>query len=168
MRRMLLLIDYQKAFYNDNTKGTIKNIKNLVTKHKWDSVVQTLWFNTQQEFNLYMMNLRYDKCGAYDKDSGLVERFKDSEMIPRYDMYSCVDEELLFKANNCDEVYIAGWDTDACVLGTCFGLFDAGVTFKIVADCVASKRQNCHEAAMTIIQRNFGQKVLVTSDEVNF
>lgn len=57
--------------------------------------------------------------------------------------------------------YIAGWESDACVLGTCFDLFDKGVPFRIVTE-----RQNAHEAALVIMNRNFGKVTLIKSEEV--
>lgn len=62
--------------------------------------------------------------------------------------------------------YIAGWETDACVLGTCFELFDKGVPFRVVTDCVASERQPAHDAALVIMNRNFGKVVFTTLEEV--
>ena len=61
---------------------------------------------------------------------------------------------------------LAGWESDACVLGTCFDLFDKGVPFRIVTDCIASERQNAHEAALVIMNRNFGKVTLIKSEEV--
>lgn len=57
--------------------------------------------------------------------------------------------------------YIAGWESDACV-----DLFDKGVPFRIVTDCIASERQNAHEAALVIMNRNFGKVTLIKSEEV--
>lgn len=163
--KILLLIDYQKAFKKEET---VDNISKLATHHKWDNIIQTLWFNSKTESSLYMQNLGYGECDPNSKDSGLVKRFKNSVMVPRYDMYSCVDENLVHMIYGGAEVYIAGWETDACVLGTCFGLFDRGINFKVITDCVSSANTDVHVAALKIIQRNFGRSCLVESKDLAF
>lgn len=165
-KRVLLVIDYQRVFRTKNTEGTVGSIENLVKKVKWDGIIQTLWFNSQEEGSLYRKNLDYTEGSPSSRDAGLVKRFFGSKMFPRYDKYSCFDENISRELPADTVVYIAGWETDACVLGTCFDLFDHRVDFRVVTDCVASDNVEAHEAALTIIKRNFGEVALVTSKEV--
>jgi nicotinamidase-related amidase len=89
-------------------------------------------------------------------------------MITRYDKYSCVDENLVRQLYGDTMTYIAGWETDACVLGTCFDLFDRAVPFRIVEDCVASNNEECHNGALSIMKRNFGKIAMVQSGDLAF
>lgn len=166
MKKILLVIDYQKAFKNENSSKTINQINKVATARKWDSIIQTMWFNSQDTESLYLLNLNYNECDPYSNDSGLVKRFDKSVVMTRYDKYSCVDEELARKLHGDVVIYIIGWETDACVLGTCFDLFDRGINFKVVKDCVKSEHEDVHKAALRIIERNFGKDCLITSEEI--
>lgn len=93
--------------------------------------------------------ISYKLCGStpknltvrtYDRGHALVTKFKDAKIFTRYDKYSCVEDGLVQLLHGNTMTYIAGWESDACVLGTCFDLFDKGVPFRIVTDCIASER----------------------------
>ena len=56
-----------------------------------------------------------------------------------------------------DAVYVVGMDTDACVLATAFGLFDAGVPVVVRTElCASSGGASMHAAAVTILRRQLG------------
>lgn len=121
MRKVLLLIDYQKGFKSDCSKATVPAIEKLARRGGWDDIIQTMWLNSKEPDSPYIQNLGYTENSAYDK-------------------YSCVEDGLVRLLHGNTMTYIAGWESDACVLGTCFDLFDKGVPFRIVTDCIASER----------------------------
>lgn len=166
MRNVLLLIDYQKGFKSEGSKASVPNIEKLAKKCKWDLIIQTMWLNSQEPDSPYVQNLGYSENSAYDRGHALVTLFKDAKVFTRYDKYSCLDDEVARLLHGNTLTYIAGWETDACVLGTCFELFDKGVPFRVVTDCVASERQPAHDAALVIMNRNFGKVVFTTLEEV--
>lgn len=125
-----------------------------------------MWLNSKEPDSPYIQNLGYTENSAYDRGHALVTKFKDAKIFTRYDKYSCVEDGLVRLLHGNTMTYIAGWESDACVLGTCFDLFDKGVPFRIVTDCIASERQNAHEAALVIMNRNFGKVTLIKSGEV--
>ena len=88
MKKVLVIIDYQNSFKTPESAKTVDKINKLATKHKWDMIIQTMWFNSQEEASLYLQNLDYTDCDPYDRSSGLVKRFKDAEIATRYDRYS--------------------------------------------------------------------------------
>lgn len=163
MKKILIIVDYQNSFKNSESSKTVAKINALATKHEWDSIIQTMWFNSQEEESLYMKNLDYSECTPYDRSSGLVKKFKDASVVTRYDKYSCLDENLARRLHGDCMTYVAGWETDACVLGTCFDLFDRGILFKVVTDCIASKNADIHNSAIDIMRRNFGDVIFVES-----
>lgn len=55
-----------------------------------------------------------------------------------------------------DEVVVAGFDTDACVLATVYGLFDSGVKTTVITDGCASSNEKFHRYAVSIMERNLG------------
>lgn len=166
MRKVLLLIDYQKGFKSDCSKATVPAIEKLAKRGGWDDIIQTMWLNSKEPDSPYIQNLGYTENSAYDRGHALVTKFKDAKIFTRYDKYSCVEDGLVRLLHGNTMTYIAGWESDACVLGTYFDLFDKGVPFRIVTDCIASERQNAHEAALVIMNRNFGKVTLIKSEEV--
>ena len=163
---VLIIIDYQKAFKNDNSIKTIKSINRLVKEFNWDRIIQTMWFNSGDINNLYMQNLNYSDCQLNGKGCGLVKMFSGAHVIPRINMYSCATDELLNILKYNMNVYIAGWETDACVLATLFSLFDKGLNFYVVSECITSKTDEIDEAARKIIKRQFGD-VIISIDNIS-
>jgi nicotinamidase-related amidase len=53
-------------------------------------------------------------------------------------------------------VTVCGVDTDACVLGVMFSLFDAGIECRVKPDlCWSSSGRRLHQAAMTVLRQQF-------------
>ena len=65
------------------------------------------------------------------------------------------------------EVFLAGFDTDGCVLATALDLFDQGIeTFIIEPWCSSLGGQDMHDAAIKILNRSIGKDhVLLTPPE---
>lgn len=62
--------------------------------------------------------------------------------------------------NHGDHVDVIGFDTDACVLSACFDLFNLGVDFRILVNgCWSSGGRGMHNAALKIMDRQFGRAV---------
>ncbi|MHC5676513.1 cysteine hydrolase family protein [Nostoc sp.] len=65
--------------------------------------------------------------------------------------------------NAITTVAVCGVDTDACVMATALGLFDAGFETFVVSDgCASSGGQEYHEAAIKILKRNIGEKYVIS------
>ncbi len=59
-------------------------------------------------------------------------------------------------------VAVCGVDTDACVMATALGLFDAGFETFVVSDgCATSGGQEYHAAAIKILERNIGAQYVI-------
>lgn len=83
--------------------------------------------------------------------------------------YSPVSPPLLraLRSNAITTVAICGVDTDACVMATAIGLFDAGLETFVVSDgCASSGGQEYHEAAIKILKRNIGEKYVIPFNEL--
>ncbi len=69
--------------------------------------------------------------------------------------------------NAITTVAVCGVDTDACVMATALGLFDAGFETFVVSDgCASSGGQEYHEAAIKILKRNIGEKYVISFSEL--
>ena len=160
----LLVIDYQKGFKSDNAKRIIKPITDLVRGRSFDYIIQTMWFNSG--INNFTELLDYEECKVDGKDAGLVKLFPKAHVFPRVNMYSCMTDDLknILKYNM--DIYVCGWESDACVLGTAFQLFDYGFKFKVIEDCTASKRSELEEATKLIMLRQFGDNIFIQSTDM--
>ena len=161
---VLLIVDYQKGFKSDNAKKIIKPLTNLVRYKSFDYIIQTMWFNSG--VNNFTELLDYEECKVDGKDAGLVKLFPKAHVFPRVNAYSCLTDDLknMLKYNMI--IYLCGWEFDACVLGTGFGLFDYGFKFKVIEDCTASKRNELEEAAKVIMLRQFGDEIFIKSTDM--
>lgn len=165
--KVLLCIDWQKGFKNSNSKKILNQMHKVAYGYKWDKIIQTMWFNTMDEGNLYIKNLNYNECQVEGKDAGLIKLFPKAIVLPRVKMYSCITPDMTAILKYNMDIYITGLETDACVLGTCFSLFDLGIQFKVVTDCVATKNDELDLMAKKIMERQFGKCIFCTSDEID-
>ena len=79
--------------------------------------------------------------------------------------YSPVSPALLqaLQSNAITTVAVCGVDTDACVMATALGLFDAGFETFVVSDgCASSGGQEYHAAAIKILERNIGAQYVIS------
>ena len=53
MRKVLLLIDYQKGFKSDCSKATIPAFERLAKRGGWDDIIQTMWLNSKEPDRTY-------------------------------------------------------------------------------------------------------------------
>lgn len=83
--------------------------------------------------------------------------------------YSPVSQALLqaLPRDAITTVAVCGVDTDACVMATALGLFDAGFETFVVSDgCASSGGQEYHEAAIKILERNIGAEYVISFNEL--
>lgn len=83
--------------------------------------------------------------------------------------YSSMSPALLqaLQRDAITTVAVCGVDTDACVMATALGLFDAGFETFVVSDaCASSGGQEYHEAAIKILKRNIGEKYVISFSEL--
>lgn len=156
----LLIIDVERGFINENTK----HIPALVEQkqHEYDTV--------------WAVRLVYGKDSPFltiRQRSGIenIERPTELAFTPRDDArilekygYSAATPELIaaLRQEGVTSVDIAGMDTDQCVLATAFGLFDAGMTPRILEHyCASTGGETMHQVAMQLLRRALGEQHIV-------
>lgn len=160
-RNILLVIDVQRAFiHGDAGVHLTKQLKRLMN-YKWDEVIQTIWCSTGS--NNFTRNLNYHVAPAKD---AVVVKFKKAVIVNRENTYSCLTPKVVAEINKADTIYICGAETDACVLATCFDLWDNDYTFKIIEDAVISSNEAAHNGALEVMRRNFGSHSLLRLDAI--
>lgn len=165
MKKVLVVIDLQIGFINDNTLRVTRHIVNLLEKKEYDAIIATKFTNV--------------KGSSYDKllnRQGMIKE-EDKELLPIVEQYAdCIISKCSYSCVNanfiqsmvalCDglpeEVTIVGVDTDACVLATAIDLFEMGIRPIIIEDCVySSGGEEYHDAGMLLLKRSIGEKQIV-------
>jgi nicotinamidase-related amidase len=154
MAKHLLVIDIQKQFKGEKYEDCINFINNHL--NSYDSIVATMFINKINKNSNYKTHLNYEGCKDYDFNN--IEFYNDSIKVIEKTGYGLNKDKLnkLFKQN--DQIDIIGCDGDACVLATCFQLWDSNYTnFRILSDYIYTTSdtitKDMYEA---IMQRNFG------------
>ena len=161
MKNVLVVIDLQVGFINDNTVKVTNNIQELLHSEKYDAVIATKFTN--------MPGSSFDSFLGW---AGMLDE-KEKELLPFVEeyadcviskcSYSCVNTNFIqslvaFCGSLPEEVTLVGVDTDACVLAIAIDLFEMGIKPIIIEDCVGSSGgEECHEAGMLILKRSIGK-----------
>ena len=156
MKSLLLVIDLQKSFINENTKYLIDRINSLVNSSMYDYVIFTKFINKID--SIWVKKLNYIGCLS-DKDREIVLDTKD-KMILEKDVYTAYSKKLVdyIKSNNIDVIYLCGIDTECCVLKTAFDLFENGYDVKVLKDYSGSTHgMESNNYILDVIGRSIGR-----------
>lgn len=83
-----------------------------------------------------------------------------------FDAFLGTPLELLLKFMRKDTLFIAGCNTNTCVLASVFGAYNRGLRAVVISDCVASAYgQDLHGFALSNIQRRLGW--VISLDELD-
>lgn len=145
---ILLVIDVQPAFKVEPYYSKIIEYINN-NRNKYDKIIATRFINYHN--SLYVTKLDYSDCMKREKLA-----FKPDILIGK-SSYGLNVRNCLKLFNN-EHIDIIGCDTDACVLATCFQLWDYNINFKILKDYIySSGGEDISKSAYDIIIRNFGE-----------
>lgn len=162
MKKALIIIDVQKGFINKSTLKTVKNIRNFIlrNKSKYDLLVFTKYFN--HESSNFVKNLKW-KGFMTKKQTDLadeINEFANTKNLFVKDTYgSFVNNKLynLLKRHKIEQVELAGFDTENCVLTFARDAFDRGMSVVVFKNLSAShSKPDLHKAALAIIKYNIG------------
>ena len=113
MNKLLLVIDVQRGFINENTKEVLTKIEEIVHKKKFEHIAFTRFIN-DIDSNWYK-KLAYKGCMSKEEQEIVI----DTHNFKIFDkkIYSALNSEIrvFIKENNINQIYLCGFDTDACV-----------------------------------------------------
>lgn len=160
MKKMLVVVDLQRSFINENTEFIIDKIKKLVNSNEFDKVIFTKFVNNED--SIYVSKLNYKGCLTYEEQEIMIDT-KDNIVLNKnvYTVYSDRFKEIVrdFKIN---EIYLCGIDTECCVLKSAFDLFEMGYDVKVLKDyCACTNEIKRHMNALEILRRNIGYNNIV-------
>lgn len=160
MKSLLLIIDLQKAFINNNTKELPEKIKILIENNKYDKVAFTRFINDDD--SIYVKKLGWKRCVS-EEDKRIVIDTQNNKVFDK-STYSAVSKELIdyIIENEITTIYLCGIDTECCILKTAFDLFELEYNIYVLKDysyCTLGTERN--ESALNILRRNIGKDYII-------
>ena len=92
---------------------------------------------------------------------------ESADYVTEKSLYSaCTDQGVeLLNQLGVTEAYIAGIDTDCCVLKTALDLFERGIRPIVLTHfCASNGGPESHAAAITVLERNIGEPQIIKGD----
>lgn len=160
MKSLLVIIDLQKQFINQNTEFLLNEINSLIKETKFNEVVFTRFVNSKD--NILFKNLNYKGC--ITEESKKIEIDTENYKVIDKDIYSILTNEFkeYIISNNISKIYLCGIDTECCVLKSALDLFENGYDVYVLKDyCACTHGLDMHNNAIRIIQRNIGNERVV-------
>ena len=104
MKKLLLVIDAQKDFINDDNVDVLNKKGELINSNKYDDVVFTRFINNEE--SIWYKKLDYKGCMT-ENGRKIVINTKDYKIIDKT-IYSAVNNELenYIKNNNIEQIYL--------------------------------------------------------------
>lgn len=160
MSSLLLVIDCQNGFINNYTEGYVSKIENLIKSKKYNFIAFTRFVNSSE--SIFYKKLNYEKCMSEEEQKIVI----DTNEYKIFDkgIYSAVNEELekYLTEDSINEVYLCGFDTDACVSKTAVDLFEINIDVYVLKDyCMSHAGIDVHNFTIENLQRLIGKKFII-------
>ena len=156
MNKFLLVIDVQKDFINENTSKTLRKINMLVDSKKYDIIAFTRFIN--DEDSVWYKELNYKGCMTKEQQEIVIDT-KNYKVFDKR-IYTALNEELkqFIAENNIKEIYLCGFDTDACVQKTALDMFEQNYDVYILKDyCMSHIGEETHNTYINNMKRLIGK-----------
>ena len=147
--KILLVVDCQKEFVRDSRGQKLyTDIIKYISNHRID--YDEIWSTVYQNGD----NVNMQRLLNWENMFNIEELEYKADRYFLHSGYAPVNMDSLTSG---DTVTIVGFDTDACVLATCFSLWDKQITIRILANgCYSSGGETMHQSGLCIMQRQFG------------
>ncbi|MBQ8164710.1 MAG: cysteine hydrolase [Clostridia bacterium] len=169
MKTFLLIIDIQEGFISDETESAKKRIGNLLKASFFDYSIASVYQNTPGGPLVKFMGWTRFFSKEEQQLAGIIKKYADSTVYKQ--RYSAVNEQLftILRQNNGGElpeaVFIAGVDTECCVLATAMELFESGIRPIVLADyCATTGGGKYHEAGVLSLESLIGENNIFSGE----
>ncbi|MBD2505378.1 cysteine hydrolase family protein [Anabaena azotica] len=164
-KRILLAVDLQNGFLI--TPECLAVVPKVVAHaSQFHQVWATRFFNRNPNFSRQVNWNQMVSAQETELSPALIGVVSKTFDKPSYSPMSPALLQAL-QTDAITTVAVCGVDTDACVMATALGLFDAGFETFVVSDaCASSGGQEYHEAAIKILKRNIGEKYVISLSEL--
>jgi len=160
MSKLLLVIDVQNDFVNNNTKEYVDKIQSLINSNNYENIVFTKFINTED--SLWCKKLNYRGCMTKEGQDIVIDT-KNYKVFEKT-IYSALNEDLkgFIKDKGIKEIYLCGFDTEACVQKTAMDLFECGYDVYVLKDyCMTHCGIEIHDIAIDNLKRLIGGNSIV-------
>ena len=157
---LLLVMDLQNEFINENTLSAEEEIKKLVNSDKYDRVLFTRFIN--DENNPTFKKLNY-KGFINDQSKEICIDTNENKVFDKR-TYSAYNQELIdyISNNNIKNIYLCGIDIECCVLVTALNLFENNYNVFILKDYVyCTHGEQRKSNALEILKRDIGEENII-------
>ena len=147
----LILVDLQQAF--EVPPKFLQRVQRYAKRYKHR--VFTRFENPAG--SLFRRALKQRSCAPGSSDTTLLIQPGRDDLVITKQGYGLAPKDIRrIRALGAKRVTVCGIDTDACVLGVMFSLFDAGIECRVKPDlCWSTSGAALHRAAMKIIETQF-------------
>lgn len=154
--KVLLVVDLQPEFrVEPEYSRLLKYIK--LRKQDYALIISTVFCNEPD--SMFVRYLNYTKCMT----PSVSLDYKTDVVWGKFSY--CAGASLynyIEKMKPDVEVDVIGCNTDACVMATCFELFEHNIPFNILVDfCYSTCGKEIHDIAVRLMKLNFGTAVKV-------
>lgn len=163
---VLVLVDMQNGYRNDYTEPAIQELLMLFKKVPFYKVVATKFINYEESW--FHKELHYTYLMKPDEQDIIPEFKPFVTTIFLKDSYNCVTDgfvdqlRILNHGTIPQNVLLAGFDTEGCVLATAMGLFEKGIRPCILVDCIGSSQGiDNHLCGLKTMEKVFGLQSLI-------
>ena len=160
MSKLLLVIDVQNSFINDNTKEVLPKIEEIVKKKEFEHIAFTRFINDVE--SCWYKKLGYTGCISEEEQKIVISTY--NYRIFEKKIYSALNRELreFVKENNINQIYLSGFDTDACIQKTALDLFENDYDVYVLKDyCMCSKGVELHNVIINNLKRLIGTDKII-------
>lgn len=160
MSKLLLVIDVQNDFVNENTKEYVEKIQKLIDSKDYQNIAFTKFINNEE--SLWYKKLDYKGCMTKEGQAIVLDT-KDYKIFEKT-IYSALNNELkeYIKDNKIEEIYLCGFDTDACIQKTAIDLFENGYEIYVLKDyCMTHVGIELHNATINNLKRLIGENSII-------
>jgi len=160
MKKLLLVIDVQKDFINDITIEYTDKIEELINSNEYDDVAFTKFMNNKD--SKWYRELKYNGC-LDEVGQEIVIDAKKYKIFEKT-IYSSVSEEFeeYLKENDITQIYLCGFDTDACVQKTALDLFEKDYDVYVLKDyCMSNAGIELHNVIIDNLKRLIGKDRII-------
>ena len=158
---VLLLIDVQRGFVSARTEHAVPRIRDLLDC-PFGTVVATRFVNVPG--SPYRELMGWTGMSS-PPDTDLLDFVEErADAVIEKHLYTAVGGRLLalLQERGAGTVYIAGFDTDCCILKNAEDLFERGIPCRVLMHYTASNGGPAsYEAARTVLMRSIGSACII-------
>jgi nicotinamidase-related amidase len=147
--RAVLIVDMQRAF--PPPPRFLEKLRRYV--RRFPCRVFTRYINPPG--SMFRTHLKQKCCAPGTEDIEFLIAPSDDDLVLEKSTYGLTSAHIgILRRRKIKQVTVCGQDTDACVLGVMFSLFDAGIECHLKEDMCWSS-SGLHQAAVKIVRQQF-------------